>query len=108
MNRALIYLFSRSFWNSIVVRVKRLRQPKYLIGAIIGGAYFYFYFYRFLFRGDFQGARPGAHPPVDFALTNDVRVNIAALGLLVAALVAMVGISLVERDMVTGWSRFHP
>ena len=40
----------------MVVRAKRLRQPKYLIGAIIGSAYFYFYFYRFLFRGDFRGA----------------------------------------------------
>lgn len=88
MNRALIYLFTRSFWNSIVVRVKRLRQPKYLIGALIGGAYFYFYFYRFLLRGDFQGRPPrpdGANLP--FALGEDVRINLAALGLFVAVVI---------------------
>jgi ABC-2 type transport system permease protein len=86
MNSALVYLFTRSFWNSIVVRLKRLRQPKYLIGAIIGGAYFYFYFYRFLFRGDFQGV-PRVDSPANFALGQDVRINLAALGLFVAVVV---------------------
>src|SRR5262245_60219072 len=58
MNAALFYLTYRSFLNGVTTRVKRLRQPKYLIGAILGGAYFYFYFYKFLFRGG-QPAAPG-------------------------------------------------
>jgi ABC-2 type transport system permease protein len=87
MNRALIYLFTRSFWNSIAVRVKRLRQPKYLIGALIGGAYFYFYFYRFLFRGDFQGREKVVEAGTRFVLGEDVRINLAALGLFVAVVV---------------------
>ncbi len=47
---ALIYLVAVSFRNRLVSRVKRLRQPKYLVGAVVGGAYFYFYFFRFLVR----------------------------------------------------------
>jgi hypothetical protein len=87
MNRALLYLLTRSFWNSIVVRAKRLRQPKYLIGAIIGSAYFYFYFYRFLFRGDFRGAPPTLNSNTAFALGDDLRINLAALGLFAAFVV---------------------
>jgi ABC-2 type transport system permease protein len=41
---ALGYLVTRSFVNGVLFRLRRLRQPKYLIGAILGGAYFYFYF----------------------------------------------------------------
>jgi hypothetical protein len=84
MNRALLYLLTHSFWNSIVVRAKRLRQPKYLIGAIIGSAYFYFYFYRFLFRGDFRGGTQSLNPSPTFPLDIDLRINLAALGLFAA------------------------
>lgn len=31
------------------MRFKRLKQPKYLFGAIAGGLYFYFYFFRYVF-----------------------------------------------------------
>ena len=48
---ALGYLITRSLINSITHRLTRLRQPKYLIGAVLAGAYFYFYFYKFLFIG---------------------------------------------------------
>ncbi len=46
---ALGYLLSRSLANSVTHRIKRLRQPKYLIGAVLAGVYIYFYFYKFLF-----------------------------------------------------------
>lgn len=87
MNRALIYLFTRSVWNSLLVRVKRLRQPKYLIGALIGGAYFYLYFYRFLFRGDFRGTPRALESNPPFSMGEDVRINLAALGLFVAVVI---------------------
>ena len=51
MIAALLYLQYHTFRNRLVSRFKRLKQPKYLIGAIVGGLYFYFYFFRYLFRG---------------------------------------------------------
>ena len=46
MLRALFYLRFTSFKNWLMVRGRRLRQPKYLIGAVVGCAYFYFFFFR--------------------------------------------------------------
>src|SRR5208283_2540525 len=57
MFSALLYLQYHTFRNRLVSRFKRLKQPKYLVGAIVGGLYFYFYFFRYLFRG--FGGRPG-------------------------------------------------
>ena len=48
MLRALFYLQYHSVKNRTVLRLKRLKQPKYLIGLIFGAFYFYFYFFRFL------------------------------------------------------------
>jgi len=56
MISALLYLQYHTFRNRLVSRFKRLKQPKYLIGAVVGGLYFYFYFFRYLFRG--FGGRP--------------------------------------------------
>ena len=49
MNRALLYLYTRSLAGSLRQRFVRLKRPKYLFGAVFGGLYFYGYFYRFLF-----------------------------------------------------------
>lgn len=46
MLRALLYLRLTSFKNWLIARARRLRQPKYLIGAVVGCAYFYFFFFR--------------------------------------------------------------
>jgi ABC-2 type transport system permease protein len=43
---ALLYLRLTSAKNWVIARGRRLRQPKYLIGAIVGCAYFYFFFFR--------------------------------------------------------------
>ncbi len=51
---ALGYLVARSFVNGVLFRLRRLRQPKYLLGTILGAAYFYFYFGKVL---------GGAHSP---------------------------------------------
>src|SRR5688572_14542296 len=42
----LLYLRFTSFKNWVLSRGRRLRQPKYLIGAVVGCAYFYFFFFR--------------------------------------------------------------
>ncbi len=46
MLAALLYLRLTSFQNWLRTRARRLRQPKYLLGAIVGCAYFYFFFFR--------------------------------------------------------------
>jgi hypothetical protein len=46
MLRALLYLRLTSLKNLLLTRLRRLRQPKYLAGALVGGAYFYFFFFR--------------------------------------------------------------
>src|ERR1041384_8078688 len=71
MISALLYLQFHSVKNRLLQRFKRLKQPKYLFGAIVGGLYFYFYFFRFLLgrsasRGQWTGAAPmPAIPQVD-------------------------------------------
>jgi len=62
MFQALLYLQYHSTKNRLLMRIRRLRQPKYLFGAIIGGAYFYFYFFRYLFG--FHGRSSAATLPV--------------------------------------------
>ena len=61
MITALLFLQFHSIKNRLLARIRRLRQPKYLFGAIVGGAYFYFYFGRHFF-----GSRPGASIPNPF------------------------------------------
>src|SRR3954469_16778208 len=66
---ALFYVQYNSVKNRTVMRIKRLRQPKYLMGALAGGLYFYFYFFRWVFG--MRSGRPGwmsAITPEDLAL----------------------------------------
>jgi hypothetical protein len=57
MFSALLYLQYHSIANRFLVRFRRLKQPKYLFGGIVGAVYFYFYFFRYLFG--LPGGRPG-------------------------------------------------
>jgi len=59
MISALFYLQYYSIRNRTVMRIKRLKQPKYLLGAIVGGLYFYWYFFRMLITSPARG-RPFA------------------------------------------------
>lgn len=43
---ALLYLQGQSIRNLLVTRFRRLKQPRYLIGALIGFGYLYFVFFR--------------------------------------------------------------
>ena len=51
-----LFLLSRSFVNRTKARFKRLKQPKYLIGAIFGFVYLYAYFFQFLFMPGRRGS----------------------------------------------------
>lgn len=64
MLRALLYLRLTSLRNWTLSRVRRLRQPKYLAGAIVGAAYFYFFFVHGL-----AGPRPRRMLPEGAAAT---------------------------------------
>ena len=55
MISALLYLQYHSIKNRTVMRIKRLKQPKYLVGGIVGGLYFYWYFFRTLFGTPARG-----------------------------------------------------
>jgi hypothetical protein len=55
MGRALLYYEWHSRWNRLSARLRRLRQPKYLLGAVVGGLYFYFYVFGAWFRGRGRG-----------------------------------------------------
>ncbi|HYT62042.1 MAG TPA: putative ABC exporter domain-containing protein [Haliangiales bacterium] len=52
---ALIYVQWQSIKNRLWMRLRRLKKPKYLAGAVVGGAYFYFFFFRNLFAGRRRG-----------------------------------------------------
>lgn len=88
MIAALFYLQYHSTRNRLVTRFKRLKQPKYLFGAIVGGIYFYFYFFRYLFHQGYGGS--GRHaaaemiPPEYLVLAE----SLAALALFVIVLLA--------------------
>ncbi len=44
--RALLFLRLTSLRNKVGSQLRRLRQPKYLLGALAGAAYFWFFFFR--------------------------------------------------------------
>ena len=48
---ALFYYQWHSWRNRLLTRIRRLRQPKYLFGAIVGGAVFLLVYFRTLGRG---------------------------------------------------------
>ena len=43
---ALLYLRINSLRNLVAYRLRRLRQPKYLLGAVVAAAYIYYFFLR--------------------------------------------------------------
>lgn len=57
MIQALLYLQVAQFRNRCLAQGRRLRQPRYLIGAVLGVGYFYFFLFRgFVIRGPGPGA----------------------------------------------------
>jgi hypothetical protein len=58
MISALFYLQLNSIRNRVRTRLRRLKQPKYLIGAVIGVVYFAFYFSWLTFLPGSGGANP--------------------------------------------------
>src|SRR5580692_274269 len=87
MIAALFYLQYHSARNRLVTRIKRLQQPKYLIGAIAGGLYFYFYFFRYLFGGN--GGSRGSALNVSVSPEHLLAIeSLAALAMFISVLLA--------------------
>ena len=85
---ALFYCQYHSWLNRLAARVRRLRQPKYLAGAVVGGLYVYFY----LFHG-FRPGHAGVAPPSKLALPpemHDLPQTLAALVLMILLLLAWI------------------
>lgn len=83
MIQALFYLQLLTLWNRTLTRIKRLRQPKYLLFAFVGGLYFYFYFFRHLIGRSY---RPGAGP-ADLAASADTMALYELGGALILLLI---------------------
>lgn len=75
---AFAYLQAVSLYNNVRQRLLRLRQPKYLIGALVGVAYIYFFLFHRAFRTH-GGAPPGFEMSPGIATT---IASLVALGLL--------------------------
>lgn len=75
---ALFYLRAMSFKNAVVSRVLRLKQPKYLIGAVVGVAYIYSFVFRRM-----GGNRTGDAAALTDAFPIERLPVVAALGALV-------------------------
>ena len=91
MLSASLYIIVCSARNRMRVRLRRLREPRYLIGAIVGAAYIYFSFFA-RFRVSRSGAaRRSARPPrlpesIDALLA--AAPAVAGLGLMAIATLA--------------------
>ena len=87
MISALLYLQYHSLKNRTVMRIKRLKQPKYLLGGIVGGIYFYWYFFRTFF-----GTRPRGQGLTLLASPENQAIleSVGALILLIIVLVAWI------------------
>jgi hypothetical protein len=57
---ALWYLRVTSLVGLVRSRLKRLRQPKYLAGALVGALYFYWIFFRRAHQPRIGSGKPGS------------------------------------------------
>jgi ABC-2 type transport system permease protein len=92
MFSASLYIIVCSARNRILVRLRRLREPRYLIGAIVGAAYIYFSFFaRFRATGRSARRRPRASDfPESIAGLFALLPQLGAVALLVVAAAAWV------------------
>ncbi len=89
MIRALFYLRLTSLRNKISTRALRLRQPKYLAGALATVAYFYYFGFRRMngplpIPGGYSG-RPGTAAPDIFLIIFSITILFLLIGRLMVA-----------------------
>ncbi len=86
---ALLYLRLTSLRNTMLSRVRRLKQPKYLVGAIVGAGYFYLMFFRRLAAGRPSVHDQGYHGPV--TVPPELLSTLLALGALILLVIVTLG-----------------
>ena len=74
----------QSFFNRIVYKLRRLRNPRYLVGAIAGAAYFYFV----VFRRNVSVNSPKAHEALAKLGLGDLGLDLISIFVLLLALAA--------------------
>ena len=79
MISALLYLRLTSLQNLLQSRLRRLKQPKYLFGAIVGAAYFWFFVFRRMFFVPAAGTH-GAPPELQALPLMVIAVPIIVVG----------------------------
>jgi ABC-2 type transport system permease protein len=82
MIRALLYLRLTSLWNLVGYRIRRLRQPRYLVGAAVAVLYFYYFFLRRLGLAGPAALDAGAMASAGAMLVVPSCVLLSAIGLL--------------------------
>jgi ABC-2 type transport system permease protein len=83
---ASLYITACSTKNRIRARLRRLREPRYLLGAVVGTAYLYFSVFRRT-----RGRRGGTRAPIELAAAwQTIGTSIAGLIVFVLALCAWV------------------
>ncbi len=90
---ASLYIIVCSAKNRLRVRLRRLREPRYLVGAIVGAAYIYFSFFTRYRTSNAAAARrrargvPAAADP--FAVMAATGPAFVGLGLMVVTALAL-------------------
>jgi len=85
---ASLYILICSWRNRLRVRLRRLREPRYLLGAVVGAVYVYFAFlrrFRFSRSGSTRRGGGSLSPPAEFAAAGPA---LTGLGLLAGAAAA--------------------
>jgi ABC-2 type transport system permease protein len=78
-SRAVTFLWWASLRNRVRKQVLRLRQPKYLLGLLVGGAYLYFIVVRRLnFRGPAEVMPPSARVVAELGMAGMLMMTLAA------------------------------
>lgn len=93
---AFIYLQVTSLYNNLRLRLMRLRQPKYLLGALAGGVYLYAFVFRHMFKK--------GHASSAFVPTPEVLVDISALAAMVLLLLMLMDWLLSGDEAKLGFS----
>jgi hypothetical protein len=86
---ALLYLRLTSLKNIVLSRLRRLKQPKYFLGAVAGIAYIYFIFSRQLSGGSTALAGLPAGLPGGLAPTFDFNATLSVFGALVLLVIVL-------------------
>ncbi len=92
MLRASLYIVACSARNRVRVRLRRLREPRYLVGAIVGAAYLYFAVFARFGRRSGGARRTGSAPALVGIGSAWLAAGTSLAGLAVFALAALVWI----------------